>query len=56
MSEKSCPKPVPGPVDVPKNTEKLNPAVTFIFLHGIDQTLSSILSQIGAWVLSALIQ
>ena len=32
----------------PKNTKKVNPAETLILLHGIDQTLSSILSSNGA--------
>ena len=32
MTEKSCPKSVPGLTNIPK---KVNPPVTFIFLHGI---------------------
>ena len=41
--EKSCPKSVLGLTNIPKNTKKLRPPVTFILLHGIGQTLSSIL-------------
>ena len=44
LSKKSCPKSVPGLTNIPKNTKKVSPLVTLIFLHGIGQTLSSILS------------
>ena len=44
MSEKSCPKSVPGLTNMPKNTEMISAPVTFILLHGIRPTLSSILS------------
>ena len=44
MSEKSCPKSILGLTNMPKNTKKVSPPVTFILLHGIVQTLSSILS------------
>ena len=56
MSEKSCPKSVPGLINMPKNTKQVSLPVTFILLHGISQTLSSILSTNGAQVLSVLIQ
>ena len=48
VSEKSCPKSVFGLTNMPKNTKKLIPPVTFIILRGISQTLSSILSPNGA--------
>ena len=48
MSEKSCHKSAPGLTNITKNTKKVIPPVTFIPLHGISQTLSSILSLIGA--------
>ena len=48
MSEKSCPKSVPGLTNIPKNTKNISPLVRFILLHGIGQTLSSILSPNGA--------
>ena len=41
---------------MPKNTKQVSPPVTFILLHGIDQTLLSILSPNGAYVLRVLIQ
>ena len=48
VSEKSCPKSVFGSPNMPKNTKKISPPGTFIILHGIGQTLSSILSPNGA--------
>ena len=48
MSQKSCPKSVPGLTNLPKNTKKVSLPVTFILLHRIGQTLSSILSPNGA--------
>ena len=48
MSEKSYHKSVPGLTDMPKNTKHVTAPVTFILLHGIGQTLSSILSPNGA--------
>ena len=49
MSEKSCPKSVPGLTNMLKNyTKPVSPPVTFILLHGISQTLTSILSPNGA--------
>ena len=47
MSEKVCPKSIPGLTNIPKNTKKVNPPVTFILLYGIDQTQSSVLSPNG---------
>ena len=44
MSEISCPKSVLGLTNMPKNTKMVSPPVTIILLHGIGQTLSSILS------------
>ena len=44
MSEKPCPKSVPGLTNMPKNTKMVSAPVTFILLHGIGQTLPSILS------------
>ena len=48
MSEKSCPKSVPGLTNMLNNTKMVSPPVTFILLYGIGQTLSSILSPNGA--------
>ena len=48
MSEKSCPKSVPGLTNNAKKYQNGNPPVTFILLYGIGQTLSSILSPNGA--------
>ena len=50
MSEKSCPKYVPGLTNMPKKKKKnVNPPVTIVLLlHGIGQTLSSILNPNGA--------
>ena len=49
MSEKSCPKSVPGLTNMLKNyTKQVSPPVTFILLHGIGQTLTSILIPNGA--------
>ena len=48
MSQKACPKSIPGLSNIPKNTKELSLRVAFILLHGIDQTLSSILSPNGA--------
>ena len=48
MSEKSCPKSVPGLTNMSRNTKQVSPAVAFILLHGIGQTLSSILHSNGA--------
>ena len=48
MSEKSCPKSVPGLTSIPKNTEQVSPPETLILMHGIGQTLSPILSPNGA--------
>ena len=48
MSEKYCPKSVTALTNMPKNTKMVSPPVTFIFLCGIGQTLSSILSPNGA--------
>ena len=48
MSEKSCPKSVPGLTNKPKNIKMVSPPITFILLYGIGQTLSSILSPNGA--------
>ena len=56
MSEKSCPKFVPGLTNMPENTKQVNPPVTFILLHAIGQTLSSMLSTNGVYVLSVYIQ
>ena len=39
-----CPKSVLGLTNMPKNTKKVNLQVIFIPLHGVGQTLSSILS------------
>ena len=47
MSQKCCPKSVPGLSNMPKNTKKVSPPVTFILLDGIGQTLFSILSPNG---------
>ena len=47
MSDKSSPKSVLGLTNMPNNTKKVNPQVTFILLYGIGQTLSSILSLNG---------
>ena len=56
MSEKSCPKSVPGLTNKPKkNTKHVSPPQTFSLLHGTGQALSSILSPDGAQVLSVLI-
>ena len=44
MSEKSCPKSVPGLTNMPKNTKMVSPPLTFILLYGTGQILSSILS------------
>ena len=44
MSQKSYLKSVPGITNMPKNTKRVSPPVTFILLHGIGQTLSSVLS------------
>ena len=49
MSEKSCPKYVPGLTIMPKKKKNVNPPVTIVLLlHGIGQTLSSILNPNGA--------
>ena len=48
MSEKSCHKSVPALTNMPKNANHVSAPVTFILLHGIGQTLSSILSPNGA--------
>ena len=48
MSKNFCPKSVPGLTNMPKNTKQGSPPVTFILLHGIGQTLSSVLSPNGA--------
>ena len=42
MPKKSCPKSVPGLTNMPKNTKKVSPLVTFILLPGIGQTLFNI--------------
>ena len=47
MSKKSRPKSLPGLTNMPKNTKHVSPPVTFILLHGIGQTLSSVLSPNG---------
>ena len=47
MSDKSCPKSIPGLTNMQRNAKKVIPPATFILLHGISQTLSSILSPHG---------
>ena len=47
MSEKYS-KSVPSLTNMPKNTKQLSLPVTFILLHGIGLTLSSISSSNGA--------
>ena len=44
MSEKSCLKSVPGLTDMPKEYQTGKPTRNILLLHGIGQTLSSILS------------
>ena len=47
----SCAKSVPGLTNMLKNTKKVNTRVTFMLLHRIGETLSSILSPNGTrWV------
>ena len=46
MSKKFCPKSVHSLPNIPKDTKKVSPLVTFILLHVIGQTLFS--SQSGA--------
>ena len=48
MSEKSCPISVSGLTNMQKNPKKVSPPVTYKHLHGIGQTLSSMLSPNGA--------
>ena len=48
MSKNFRPKFVPGLTNMLKNTKHVRPQVTFILLHRIGQTLSSILSPNGA--------
>ena len=48
MSERSCPKSVPGQTDMPKKYQTGKPNRNTLLLHGIVQTLSSILSPNGA--------
>ena len=48
MSEKPCPESVTGLTNLPENTKQVSPPITFILLHAIGQTLSSILSPNGA--------
>ena len=48
MSEKSCPKSVPGLTNMPKKYQTGKPTRNILLLHGIGQTLSSILSPNGA--------
>ena len=45
--EKSCPKFVSCLNNMPTNTKKVSPLVTFILRHGIGQTLSSILKVVS---------
>ena len=47
MSEKICPKSVSGLTNIPKNTKKVSPPLTFILLNGVVQTLSSLLNPNG---------
>ena len=47
MFENSCPKSVPGLTNIPKNTKQVSPPATFTLLHGIGQSLFSILSPNG---------
>ena len=47
MSKKS-PKSVPGLTNMPKNAKHASLPVTFLLMHGIGQTLSSILTPNGA--------
>ena len=48
MSEKSCPKSVPGLTNMPKKYETGKPTRNILLLYGIGQKLSSILSPNGA--------
>ena len=48
MSEKTCPKSVPGLTNMPKKRQTGKPTRNILLPHGIGQTLSSILSPNGA--------
>ena len=48
MSKTSCLKSVTGLTNMPINSKKVSQPVTFTLLHGIGQTLTSILNPNGA--------